>query len=108
MPSQNLTFANSPTTFNLTTWNDPSLCTLETCPKNYAAIRYIPSLPANAFFLACFAAMLAIQLFLGSQRRTWTFLVAMVGGLVLEVIGYTARVLLHENVFVFDYFLMCV
>ncbi|KAG8529694.1 uncharacterized protein KY384_005175 [Bacidia gigantensis] len=103
---QNLTFAGKPTTFNITTWNDPSLCTLDTCPENYSAILYVPNLGGNAFFLAWFAILLVAQTVIGIQKRTWTFFSAMIGGCILEVIGYSARILLHDNVFVFNNWLM--
>ena len=104
--SQNLTFDGRPTTFNLTTYDDPSLCTLSTCPESYATLRYVPSLAANAFFLAWFAILLVAQTLIGFKKRTWTFSVAMVGGCVLEIIGYTGRIMMNHNIFDFNNFLM--
>ena len=104
--SDNLTFAGHYVPYNYTTWYDPSLCTLDTCPKSYAVLQYVPSLGGNAFFLAWFLIILVAQSVIGIQKRTWTFFVAMMGGAILEVIGYAARILMHNNIFNFNWFLM--
>ena len=104
--SANLTFAGQPTVFNQTTYDDPSLCTLSTCPEDYSAVRYVPNLGGNAFYLAWFAAFGLMQLVLGIYYHAWTYMTAMLGGSILEVLGYAARILMHENVFNFNWFLM--
>ena len=106
--SANLTFAGQPVVFNQTTYDDPTLCTLDTCPEVYASIDYVPNLGGNAFYLAWFAALGLVQLVVGTRYHTWTFMTAMLGGCILEVLGYAARVLMHENVFNFNWFLMYV
>lgn len=106
MADQNLTFAGQPTVFNITTYNDPSLCTLSTCPKDYATIEYLPNLGGNTFYLAWFAAFGTIQVILGIYYHTWTYMTAMLGGSILEILGYAARVLMHDNIFNFNWFLM--
>ena len=105
--SQNLTFDGRPTVWNFTLWYNPSLCTLDTCPKSYAVLQYVPSLGGNALFLAWFIIIFVAQSVIGIYKRTWTFFAAMIGGCILEVIGYAARVLMHENIFDFNWFLMC-
>ena len=92
--------------FNQTLWDDPGLCTVETCPLDWATIRYVPSLAGNVLYLAIFAIILLFQGFLGSRHRTWSFFSAMIGGLVLEVIGYAGRLQMHDNIFLFNPFLM--
>lgn len=87
---------------------DTDNCTLATCPIDWAMVQYQPSVPANSLFIAIFGLLLAVQLGLGIWTRTWTYLVAMVCGLILEVIGYIGRVMLHDNPFNFDAFLMLV
>ena len=74
-------------TFNVTLWNDPSLCTLTTCPLDWATIQYVPSLAGNAFYLALFLILLIAQTVLGVRFRSWSFMIALVGGGALEVIG---------------------
>lgn len=53
------------------------------------------NLGGNAFYLASYAALLPPQVYLGFRYRTWGFLFGMFSGLLLEVIGYTARVQMH-------------
>jgi hypothetical protein len=98
--SFNFTDPNSP-------FFDPGLCTYETCSvKEWGQIQYIPSLPGNAFYAAVFGLLLICQTFLGVKYRTWGFLGSMIGGIVLEIIGYIGRILLHNNDFNFNYFII--
>ena len=92
--------------FNATLLNDTDLCTLQTCPLEIASVTYDPSLGGNAFYLALFALILIIQIGFGFKWRTWAFTGPMFGGLVLEVIGYAARVQMHYNPFKSNPFLM--
>ena len=105
--SQNLTFDGRPTQWNFTLWYNPSqLCNVDICPKSYAVLQYIPNLGANAFFLAWFLLLLVVQGLLGVYKKSWSFFSAMMGGCLLEVIGYAARILMHNNIFNFSWFLM--
>lgn len=94
--------------FNITyaVWNDPSLCTFATCPKSFQQIDYIPTLAGNVLYLALFGLILLAQIFFGIRYRTWGFLGGMVGGVALEILGYLARVELHENIFSDTWFKM--
>jgi hypothetical protein len=85
---------------------DPNLCTIQTCSLDYATVRYVPSLGGNAFYLALFATILAVQLALGIRYRLWGYLVAMTGGLTLEVIGYVSRLQMHANPWLSNPFLL--
>lgn len=67
-------------------------------------IQYQPNIGANAFLATLFGFMLVAQLGLGIRYKTWSFLVAMVFGLTLEVVGYAGRVLLHDDPFSFSFF----
>lgn len=92
-------------TFNATLYNDPELCTLDTCPLSLANVDYVPSLAGNALYVALFSLVLASQLGLGVYYRTWTYLIAMGGGLLGEIIGYVGRVQMHYNPFTQNPFL---
>jgi hypothetical protein len=81
-------------------------CTVETCPLSFAQFTYVPNLAGNVLFLALFALMLIAQIFFGIRYRTWGFLAGMVGGLLLELLGYIARIKLHENPFSSTWFKM--
>lgn len=82
------------------------LCTLETCCLAQSSFLYIPNYGANLFFAILFAVLIVPQLGLGIYYKTWGFMVGMLFGLALEVIGYVARVQLHNNPFNGDAFLM--
>ncbi|KAF2793980.1 RTA1-domain-containing protein [Melanomma pulvis-pyrius CBS 109.77] len=82
-------------------------CTLQTCPLSLSYWGYLPSLPANALFLAVFA--ISTLLFIGQgllSKRFIGFSVAMISGCALEVIGYVGRVLSHSNPFAENPFLI--
>lgn len=83
-------------------------CTLDTCPLDWALVRYRPSLPGNALYLALFLIMLLIQIYQGFRSRIWSYLACMTCGLVLEVVGYGGRLMLHSNPFNFSSFLQSV
>jgi hypothetical protein len=91
---------------NETLLNDPSLCTLATCDLSMASFDYIPSLGGNAIFAAIFGVLLLAQLFFGVRYRIWGYMTAMILGLLAEVIGYVARVLLNSTPFNNNDFLM--
>ncbi|KAG8629636.1 hypothetical protein KVT40_003501 [Elsinoe batatas] len=85
---------------------DVRLCNPDICPMEYAQLHYIPSKSVNAAYLAIFAIFLVIHLGQGIYYRTWGFMSGMVIGLLLECIGYGARLGLNANVFSFDFFVM--
>lgn len=76
------------TPYNSTLYYRPYLCTIQTCPLDWATIRYVPSLGGNVFYAALFSACLSAQVILGIIYRTWPFLIAWTFGLALEVVGY--------------------
>jgi hypothetical protein len=82
------------------------ICTLETCTIDYAYVHYIPTLAGNAIYLAIFAVLLIAQIYLGIHHRTWGFMAGMIGGGILEIVGYLGRILLHSDPFNFNYFLV--
>lgn len=56
-----------------------------------------PNLGGNAFLLACHATLLLPQLWLDIRHKTWGFLFGMFCGHVLELLGYSARVHMHNG-----------
>ncbi|OJJ67813.1 hypothetical protein ASPBRDRAFT_199515 [Aspergillus brasiliensis CBS 101740] len=80
-------------------------CKIDTCPLEWALVRYMPSLPGNALYLSLFLIMLLVQIYQGVRCRTWSYLACMTGGLLLEVVGYGGRLMLHSNPFNFSAFL---
>lgn len=94
------------TPYNQTLYYNSTLCTVKTCPLDWATIRYVPSLGGNVFYLALFAACLVAHIVLGVIYRTWPFLVAWIFGLGLEIVGYAGRLMMHNNVFESNPFLI--
>lgn len=77
----------------------PDDCTLQTCCLAQSNFLYRPSYGGNLFFAIFFGVGILAQLGLGIWYRTWGFAIAMIVGLILEVIGYVSRVLIHNNPF---------
>ncbi|KAG6364813.1 hypothetical protein INS49_006417 [Diaporthe citri] len=81
-------------------------CTLDVCPMSWANISYLPNVGGNVFYLICFAVLLGAQLFYGIRAKTWTYAWPMVAGLLLEIIGYIGRLMLHSNPFILNNLLL--
>ena len=84
-------------------------CTLtgpDTCPIEASVYEYRPTVPGNAVFIALFGIAMIIQIIQGIKWRTWAFMTAMTAGCVAEIIGYVGRILLYQNPFSFNGFLM--
>ncbi|KAI0471308.1 RTA1 like protein-domain-containing protein [Xylaria cf. heliscus] len=56
-----------------------------------------PSLTANVVFLALFAVLIPVALVLGVKYKSLAFAIPIATGLVLEVLGYIGRLLLHNE-----------
>ena len=81
-------------------------CTVGTCPLSCAQVDYIPTLVGNTVYAAAFGILLIVQIGLGIKYKTWGFMVGMICGLLIEVVGYAGRILLHYNPFNFNNFIM--
>jgi len=92
---------------NATLIADPdTLCTLALCDLTLAHVDYIPSLEGNTLFAVTFAGCFLGQLLLGIKYRTWGFMAATTIGMITEVIGYIGRIMMHNNPFSKDNFLI--
>ena len=74
-------------------------CTIETCPVSESIYTYIPSLAANAAFLALFALSGLIHVVHGVITGKTAFWIAIAIGCVTEIIGYVGRLISHHDVF---------
>lgn len=92
-------------TFNGTAIN-PEDCTVDICPMDYAITEYRPSIPGNVVLMVAFGLCLLAQIPLGIRYRTWGFMVCMIGGLVLEIIGSAGRIMMNNDPFSMNPFLM--
>jgi hypothetical protein len=76
-----------------------NLCTISLCDLSLAHFDYLPSLGGNVLYASIFGLYILVNIFLGVRHKTWGYMAAMCFGLAGEVIGYTARILLHQNPF---------
>ncbi|OLN96108.1 Sphingoid long-chain base transporter RSB1-like protein 6 [Colletotrichum chlorophyti] len=81
-------------------------CTLEVCPLEASLLQYQPSIPVNGTFIALFSVAMIIHAFQGFRSKHWGFMASMIGGCLLEIIGYVGRLILYENPFSFGGFLL--
>ncbi|KAM0259116.1 hypothetical protein ACHAQJ_003487 [Trichoderma viride] len=81
-------------------------CTVLTCPLSCAQVDYLPTLVGNAIYAAAFGLLLLAQAGLGIKYKTWGFMAGMICGLILEVVGYIGRIMLHGNPFDFNNFII--
>ncbi|CEJ60772.1 hypothetical protein PMG11_09334 [Penicillium brasilianum] len=84
----------------------PLICTLKTCPIEWGYVHYQPSIGGNAVMLAAFGLLTAPALYLGITHKVKLFTFCFVMGLLGEIIGYIGRLLLHNDPFSKDYFLI--
>ncbi|RMD39375.1 hypothetical protein DV735_g5754, partial [Chaetothyriales sp. CBS 134920] len=88
------------------TFGPSSNCTLDICNVRYSVYGFVPSLAANASFLALFTIAAAAHSYLGWRWKTPLFASFMAVGCVSAIVGYVGRLLLNENPFDFPGFLI--
>lgn len=81
-------------------------CTLALCPLEASILQYQPSQAASGTFIAIFALLMIIHAGQGTWTRSWGFMACMVCGCVLEIAGYIGRLIIHDNPFDFNGFIM--
>ncbi|PSR79367.1 RTA1 like protein-domain-containing protein [Coniella lustricola] len=84
----------------------PPPCTLSTCPLSYGYLHYLASIPGNVFMLAAFGVLIPPALYLGIKHKTTLFTTLLVVGLAGEIVGYVGRILLHNDPFSKNSFLI--
>ncbi|KAF6824854.1 parasitic phase-specific protein psp-1 [Colletotrichum plurivorum] len=90
----------------LRTFGPKANCTLEICPLQASLLQYQPSIPVNSTFIALFALAAIIHAIQGFRAKTWGFMSSMIGGCLIEIVGYVGRLILHDNPFSFVGFLI--
>lgn len=81
-------------------------CTTATCPVQNGFLSDPPSLAGSASILALFAALALAQLWIGLKCRTTTYSLVLVTGLLLDIVGYSGRLLLRSDLASKTYFLL--
>jgi len=84
-----------PTTYDC----DPNNLTLicQYLLYNFGQVDYVPTLAGNALYIAIFFVLLIIQIAQGIIYKTWSYMICMICGLVLEAVGYGGRIGMHLN-----------
>ncbi|KAK3389578.1 putative RTA1 domain protein [Podospora didyma] len=74
-------------------------CTVDTCSLEFSYSSYRLTFLGNLVYALVFAICLVAQLVYGFRHRTWGFTATFFCGLVLEILGYTGRMLMYYNPF---------
>ncbi|KAJ5544475.1 hypothetical protein N7535_007126 [Penicillium sp. DV-2018c] len=67
------------------------------CPVEATTYGYYPNFGGNVFFTVFFGVLSICQAGLGVYYKTWTFLIALLIGTLMEMAGYVGRVLMNDN-----------
>lgn len=67
------------------------------CPVEATTYGYYPNLGGNIFFAVFFGILGLGQIGLGVYFRTWTFMIALGVGTLMELAGYIGRILMSYN-----------
>lgn len=82
-------------------------CTVSTCPLDTSFYYYRVNLGANVAFIVLFGlSAIAYLATLISTRRALAFSVAMLSGVILEVLGYAGRIMSWQDQWMQNGFLM--
>lgn len=81
-------------------------CTLALCPVESSLQGYRPTLGAQIAFIALFGISMLVHLAQGIRYKTWFFASMMALGCIGEMVGYGGRILLYQNPFSFNGFII--
>jgi hypothetical protein len=81
-------------------------CTLELCSIKDSVFQYRPSIAANAIFIALFSVGILVHGYLGWRWKSWWFAIPVMIGCCTEIVGYIGRIMLYDNPWSFDGFLI--
>ncbi|CAF3566561.1 unnamed protein product [Fusarium graminearum] len=68
-----------------------------TCPASNGFYTYNPSVGGNAMLLTVFALLSIATIYFGIRSKTYLFSIILTAGLLLEVLGFIGRILLHSK-----------
>ncbi|KAL4926414.1 RTA1 domain-containing protein [Aspergillus undulatus] len=67
------------------------------CPVEATTYGYYPNFGGNVFFAVWFGLLGLIQLGVGVYYRSWTIMIALAVGALMELAGYIGRILMNDN-----------
>ncbi|KAJ4303028.1 hypothetical protein N0V90_001919 [Kalmusia sp. IMI 367209] len=82
------------------------VCRPGVCPPEWGIIQYQPTFAGNTIYGVCFILLLLAQLYLGIRKKTWTYMSAVCLGILGEIVGYGGRLMLNNNNFDMNNFLV--
>ncbi|KIX07785.1 uncharacterized protein Z518_02439 [Rhinocladiella mackenziei CBS 650.93] len=85
---------------------DQANCTISVCPVEMSVYGYRPSLGASGALIGLYSVCMIIQIFFGWRYKAWGFMTAMVLGCIDEILGYVGRILMWQNPWDNDSFIM--
>jgi hypothetical protein len=96
----NATTPGNTDAFTATDYEQPPKCTFDICGFDGAYFAYRPSKVANLAFAVLFGISASAFVVQGIARKRWPgFTIAMALGCIVEVAGYVARVLAHDDLY---------
>jgi hypothetical protein len=81
-------------------------CKVGVCPLSMAIINYQPTFAGNTIYGVLFIILLFMQFFFGIRKKTWTYMSAVCLGIFGEIVGYGGRLMLNNNPFEMNNFLV--
>ncbi|KPM42699.1 hypothetical protein AK830_g3899 [Neonectria ditissima] len=87
-------------------FDSANLCNLDNCPLEWSMYTYRPSLAANIVFAALFAVIGVVHTYLGFRWKSWGFMGGMIAGCAAEILGYVGRIMLYNNPFSYEGFMI--
>ncbi|KAH7137731.1 RTA1 like protein-domain-containing protein [Dactylonectria macrodidyma] len=81
-------------------------CTLDLCPLEASMLGYQPNIPSTIVFISVFGLSMLLHTLQGTRKKTWGFMVSMISGCILEIVGHVGRIIIHNNPFDFIGFLL--
>lgn len=81
-------------------------CKVGICPEAWQTIEYRPNIAGNVIYMVCFILLLMAQAWFGIRSKTWKYSATVCVGLLGETVGYVGRVMLNQNPFLMNNFLV--
>lgn len=97
---------DTPNGWPLVAFGSNANCTIEICGLDLSILRYQPSWAGNGVIVGAFALAGLVHIIQGIRWRSWGFMIAMVLGIIDEIIGYIGRFGLNTNPYSYNAFII--